>query len=47
MNDELQQSIGILLKSIAFYIAVLAFKNLYPFIHPYFPPPLQHQSQRS
>ena len=30
MNDELQQSIGILLKAIAFYIAVLAVKNLIP-----------------
>jgi len=32
MNDELQQSIGILLKAISFYICVLAFKEFMQFI---------------
>jgi hypothetical protein len=56
--DDLQQSIGLLVKSIAFYVAVLAFKDLVQFIKPFFQPPdwmqrdsrssaSRHQSQRS
>jgi len=45
MNDDLQQSIGYILKSIAFYIAVLAFKELVKFIYPYFEPPPWFQQQ--
>lgn len=35
MNDELQGAIGALVKAVAFYIAVLAMKELIPLVQTY------------
>lgn len=49
MNDDLQNSIGYLVKSIAFYIAVLAFKELVQFTSTFFDPlqPMQRNYESS
>lgn len=51
MNDELQGAIAALVKAAAFYIAVLAMKELIPLVQPYLghfsPPPRNQQNPTS